>query len=471
MQPVLVSLLFSVTVLWAASVSASNSQHHFVPDNVLRAQLAQRKSDLNALHIGHGTSDYGLKVGESFVLSSNAHAGLRRHGQLHSERIATANKLAYRAYFEHSPLIRLLETGLTDAAREVQQALYLKQGYVRAPALLRVDMLDPTTYVECNVPGGGLGLMHLIEQFATPDRRVGKGLARAWAHTVRALTQRERPRIALPIYNNKTRAQTFKFAEALHDLGLTIRIYTNKLPSPEQIDLVIRKNLNNMATLAGWPETWAAYLERQIEMDPPPTSIYDNKVADLMPYLQETREAFSDEIRQYGVPARLVKAGLHLETTGGGGVVPIEQLHRLSGSKRRFVIKYAGSHGALMAGGKGVYQLDGKRHGDDGAEGLIARAIEDWKKGEGAWLIQERVRRTFPVRFLESNGEIERLDGAYARFMPYFTQNGDSGYELASINALFARSWKVHGNPNSIHCPVQLEDPKGNGAPSNGKHR
>ena len=134
-------------------------------------------------------------------------------------------------------------------------------------------------------------------------------------------------------------------------------------------------------------------------------------------------------------------------------VVDVDELPYLSTGERRLVLKYAGGDVLYGCAGHAVYQLDGKRKGQYGAEDLMMRALIDWDSRGDPWLLQERLRSPFEITYFDDDKRELATESMRARIMPcYSVFDGKS--QLIAASALFNRSWKVHGNSQSVFCPM-----------------
>jgi hypothetical protein len=272
---------------------------------------------------------------------------------------------------------------------------------------------------------------------------------------LRKISGKNNPRVAFPLHGEGERNNLEHFVKQLISRGIRAKIYNSKPPELSDVDVLFRFNLNYAVNQQGWEDYFKAYLRGDIIIEPPPTTVYDSKGAQILPYHPDTRERFSDAVRSIFPRTYLAEEGAEVTTTGTSSrTVKMEEIPHLPASERRFVIKYGGNHGKLLGGGWGVQKLDVKGQGEYSAEKLMTRALSDWREKSEPWLIQERIRRDFDVTFLQ-DGELKK-DKMRARIMP-FNRIIDGNPEIIGGSALFSINWKVHGQPDSVHCAIKVE--------------
>ncbi|MFH1126386.1 MAG: hypothetical protein V1703_04620 [Candidatus Altiarchaeota archaeon] len=424
------------------------------------SELTALKRRFDAMKIGFGGGDYSLLIGPPFMISQREFERLQGFGRLYAQLFNTVNRLYLDSVKQlkqpgkRSTVLKLLEGGLDDRAVWYQHRLYEGKP-VRLPVFMRADMLSLDRTVELNIPGSGLGWMDSMDGYAPGRRNFGCGLARGWAEGLKRLTGKERPRVALPLYSEDVRNELNHFAGALSAMGVETLVYGRDLPDPAKVDVIVRFSMNYMTSRPGWNEIWDAYMAGKLEIEPPPTSIYDTKIPFYLPFFSETRSAFPDAMRELFPRTWLVEPEGKIPLIIGGveKEVDVERIPDLPGKERELVIKYAGSKSALGGGGRAVFQLDGSR---EGARKLIQQALRDLRLEEDPWVIQERLKKYFDVEYLTPEGGLSTAR-MHARIMPYYRlQEGQVVVDGGSV--LFSENWKVHGAHKSVHCPIRVTE-------------
>ena len=430
------------------------AQRHGVPTG-LASVLFSWKKKLDVAQVGYGGRNLNLQMGMPFKVHSEDVEALVAKGEVFVTMLRTANEL-YRDSFDGSFVWKLAEGGLTTRAVAYQRKLYETRD-VPLPAFFRADMLSLDKAVELNIPGGGLGLMEAVSQVCPSASRFGNGLARSWANGLKELTGKDHPRVYLPIHNNNVVGSVNYFVKMLGKCGIFVGTYrtNNALPSPKDADVVFRFGLNRSVKMSGWDALFDAYLTGDVVIEPAPVSLYDSKISELLAFHPATSYAFPDTVRD-AFPQTWLATADNEVTVGVNGnkrIVGVDELASLSAGERRFVLKYAGADDALRCAGHAVYQLDGKRRGRHGAEDVLLSALLDWDSKSDPWILQERLRAPFDVTYFDNKARALVTESLRARIMPCYRVLGDK-VELIAGSALFNKNWKVHGNPQSVFCPM-----------------
>ena len=177
--------------------------------------------------------------------------------------------------------------------------------------------------------------------------------------------------------------------------------------------------------------------EGRVLFDLPPAIVFDQKMPLCLPFLEETRDRFSDWIRAilcYSTP--VFEDGF---ADVNGEWVTIENFLKRPPSQRRYFVKYAGSDVSLNWGSRGVFRLSDKK----GAE-LLRMAAVDASRGR-FWLIQPEVSGKEQVVY------INRVDGN--PIQETLTSKVSCFYgptRLVGIRTMHRRHFKVHGQDDTV---------------------
>jgi hypothetical protein len=419
-------------------------------------RLVHQKQILDRMGVGHLSEGFSLMVGEPFLITGMDFDRMVRYGGLYAQMLKTANRLYANSLDGGSIVTRLAEGGLSREAVMCQRALYTELYEDRLPLLFRADMLSLDKTVELNMPGGGLAIMESIAKVTAPDGGFGMGLAMDWAEALRELSGKKHPRVALPLYKDCRGEQEY-FAGLLNSLGVPAVLHSTELPDPGDIDVLVRFVLEGQVKHKGWGKVWDAYTSGDVKIEPPPTSLYDSKVAELLAFHPATRRFFPDEVRGMFPETWLVERGGVVTVASGSGVkkVKMEDIASLPPKQRVFALKYAGAGPELSGGGRGVYQMDTKKGGKFDPDGLMHRAMSDWGGRHDPWLLQRRLRVDFPVTYLD---EQERLASAEmrARIMPYYWMRENGDVQIIGGAAVFRNNWKVHAQKDAVISAIRV---------------
>lgn len=177
--------------------------------------------------------------------------------------------------------------------------------------------------------------------------------------------------------------------------------------------------------------------QRELWFDLPPLVIFDQKMMLALPFLDETREAFDDNIRDILSHTYPVTADGFRDADGQW--VTIGEFLARSHSKRRYFLKYAGADTNRNWGSRSVYRLTNNK-----ADALLKHAIEDGTNGL-PWIIQPEIAEKENITFFgrESDGiEQTRLTAKYSAFY------GPSG--LVGLRTMHRNHHNVHGQADTI---------------------
>ncbi len=423
----------------------------------LRAEkLRRQQATLDDMKIGYDNEGFNLQVGEPFTITSGQWKALEDKGELVRELWGITHQLYNEESSESGLVTLLVESGLGWTAKAYQRSHYRRNNQISPPLFFRMDMADLDHAVEINSPGGGWPLMHMIQQVCNPEGQPTPSIADSWAKAIREHTQLNYPVVRIPSIS-QTESGDRQFAEILTQKGILTRIYSycSALPKPTQFNLIIHDGLQQMSMSANWESIWQAYIHRRIRVEPAPSSIYDSKIMELLIWHPRTRTQYPDAARDLFPYSVLVASDAQVLLPGGGKVGICDVPKRLC-RNGNYILKYAGADPIRNRSARQVYKLDNPGNGRYGAQTLIQHAIVDWEVNHEPWIIQERIRYKHPVTFLErSTGNLAE-ENLNARIMPAYAVNGS--VNLIGLTAVYSSNWKVHGNPSSVLCAVNVTD-------------
>lgn len=410
---------------------------------------------LIGLNIGTNNDGYNLRIGAPHLLDETQVFELKNTGEVLIEALETTNSIYQRALkggFDDKTkkfIIVICEGGASKPDLDFQRDLFAQENDVDLPMFFRADMLDLETAVELNAPGGGQALVQGVQKLVNSRFRIGKGLAKAWAEGIKNATNSNQPRIAINSIMNGTNGAKY-FSDSLRSEGVNVTDfkYGYQLPEPSEIDLAI-----NMGAFEGekWDRYVTAYRDKDLLFDNPPVTTYHSKVPEILAFHPLTSQFYSDSVRSKFPATYLVEEGRCVQLPSGE-TIEVEDLWSASQRNREFVLKYAGADRSRSSGGSHVFQLDGPK---ERSRTFINHALDDWEENSQPWLLQPRLKSKHRVYPYENNTFSEA--NMRARFMPYYV-NVRKKVELATASVLFSSNWKVHGNTDSVHCPLICEN-------------
>jgi len=173
--------------------------------------------------------------------------------------------------------------------------------------------------------------------------------------------------------------------------------------------------------------------------DLPPVALFDQKLLLALPFAEETRDHFSDEVRAlFPFTTSLTPKGLLRED---GEWLSIEQFARLPRSQRCYFLKYAGSDVSMNWGSRAVFHLGKLSHA--ACESRLRSALERYSRGE-RWILQQECDSEMEVEFVTRDGEIS-LTAAHSKHSVFYGPRGP----LGQLD-MFERFYKVHGSSETV---------------------
>lgn len=192
------------------------------------------------------------------------------------------------------------------------------------------------------------------------------------------------------------------------------------------------------------------YFDGELLFDLPPLIIFDEKITLALPFMDATRELFSDDVRDalvFSTP--VTPSGF---STPDGEWLTLEQFAARKREDRRWFLKYAGSDVSINWGSRAVYTLDNL-----GRDACLRKLQDAALRGQSGqvWIVQPQEQNDDQVEFIKPNGTslTANLTAKHSTFY------GPGGYLGAVIQ--HRNFYKVHGQSDTI---ISL----GVSSPSNG---
>lgn len=393
---------------------------------------------LDAAGVGYAGSDVfvGLLAPEPFWVSVADWQHLETAGDTVASWLRGVHDLYVRSLRGDSNLAfvtNLVENeGRGSRAAEITRQVALS-GRWRPPALVRLDQPVIGTSVEAQIPGSGWGYRSVLSRLQDP---VGPDLLNELATTFQQLTGLSSPRVGYIQYRNATDYEDRWLEAALRRQGTDFTIYRQTVPPPDQVDLILRRYLVEWLEFPGAAAAVEAYLAGQLEIDPPPSLITDQKVGLTLPFNPSTAAYFSNAVRALWTETRMWQPGC------------LRQIMDQPARERQFVIKYAGFLEPQRACGRAVFNLTQmSRQSALALESRIAASGEPW-------IIQRLIQIRFPICAESSVDGAVALQKLYARFTPGYSITS-SGNRLISCTANFRNVWKVASGSQSVITTVR----------------
>ncbi len=179
------------------------------------------------------------------------------------------------------------------------------------------------------------------------------------------------------------------------------------------------------------------------QYDLPPMSLFDQKTTLALPFWEQTRGYFDDEIRDllvYTIP--LIDDKVTLES---GTVLSIEEFASLPQGQRKYYLKYAGTDASINWGSRAVTSIE--KIGREKLIELLREKINDYRNNRHPWILQlESKGGKEDVMFFDVNSasisETNNQNSKYSYFYgPYGVLGGVISYRKNNL---------VHGQPDTI---------------------
>ncbi len=190
----------------------------------------------------------------------------------------------------------------------------------------------------------------------------------------------------------------------------------------------------------------AAYCSGELDYDLPPTALFDNKAATILPFHPDTRACFADCHRALFPFTSLLKPdGVFLES---GVSLSLKEFAQLPRSQRGYFLKYAGNDTSRNWGSRTVYEL-GHEDKADCLERLQAAAL-DCRAG-GVWLLQQAISSRGSTPVLRPEGT-RVLANAHMKWSAFYGPQG-----LMGVLCMYRKFYKVHGKTDTVFRLVERQ--------------
>ncbi|MBU1167560.1 hypothetical protein KKC60_04100 [Patescibacteria group bacterium] len=415
--------------------------------------LCQSLKDLlSKMGLGYGNSEgFSMRVSpDPFTLTGQEFSTLERRGPLYWEWLRGVNKVYQEGLT--NPQLKWLSTmfekGLSPAMIAVQRSVLGS-----TPRLLRCDQSSITATCEVQVPMslGAWGFCQGIilaypEVFSNHcfGNPVGD-LIQGFLQAMRLSSGKENPVIFIPQSPKKQyqKAEDFFIRKVAEQGGKIICAPLEILQDQErarEIDLIYPSSRHRCDEKAA--ELMLALMEKGVTLEPPPNLLFDQKIAIILPFLPESRDFFSDEVRALFPEARLV------------GKRDLELADLPASKRKEYILKYAGLDPRQKSGGVAVFRFDGSRKE---AKRLLERAVQATMRDD-YWILQKLVREKRTIRFWDEEKDQIKEQPMYYRFNPFYLREENDEIRLFGSVVCTSTFWKVGGRYDSVIQEVRIGD-------------
>jgi hypothetical protein len=173
-----------------------------------------------------------------------------------------------------------------------------------------------------------------------------------------------------------------------------------------------------------------------VRFDLPPILVFDQKAPLCLPFIEETRAQFPDEIRDSLVYSYPVSETGFLDHNGDW--IDIDGFLKRPASQRKYFLKYAGCDVSRNWGSRSVFRLD-----DHSATVHLKAAAADAKRGR-FWLIQPEISQKEFVTFFDNHTYDSNREKWTAKHSCFY-----GATSLIGIRTMHRNHFKVHGQEDT----------------------
>ena len=180
--------------------------------------------------------------------------------------------------------------------------------------------------------------------------------------------------------------------------------------------------------------------QERIRFDLPPFIPFDEKISFALPFMEHTKDFFSNKVREmFAFTHPIVDELIHLED---GSIETIESFSTKSRPTKNYFLKYAGSDVSINWGSRAVFRLS-----NDGAEKCLSRlryCLDEYREKGRCWVIQKEEKCYEAVQWVNRAGITEQaiLPTNYKGFY------GPSGF--LAVMAMHRNHYKIHGQEDTV---------------------
>lgn len=174
-----------------------------------------------------------------------------------------------------------------------------------------------------------------------------------------------------------------------------------------------------------------------LRFDLPPLVIFDQKMILCLPFLDETKNEFSDGLRDILAYTYPVSPSGFRDTNGEW--VTIEAFLKRKPRSRKYFLKYGGCDTNLNWGSRSVYRLD-----SESAPEHFEQAVQDYQK-DRPWVIQPDLANKEKITYFSRESCEPKVGTLTAKYSTFYGPNGPLG-----VRTHHRQGTKVHGQPDAV---------------------
>lgn len=304
------------------------------------------------------------------------------------------------------------------------------------PLFYRTDQSVDGKIFEIQAPGSGWGdlplMKTILNELGVFDTTSVLDFEQNYVSAFRKLTGKKYPHVGyfLDAASNPT-SMRYLLALTHNEIGYWGMDANVQM---DDLDCVVAHSASSLTTLNHYRKYYEKATLKKLRFILPPNLLFDQKSIYLLPFLEETKHFFSEEIRQmFPYTTYIYEEKFCLDN---GEYISVDDFIALPPSKRRYYLKYGGPNTNKNWGSKSIYRLN-----RNDCKSLLKRACELSTKGE-IWLIQKDITTFSDKTSLDYSDEINKIinDGNHIKLSAFYTP-----YNYLGCKVMYRKHFKVHG--------------------------
>jgi len=308
------------------------------------------------------------------------------------------------------------------------------------PHFFRTDASRNNGIYEIQCPGSGWGDNILLENIYLRKKLISEdecyNVDKSFYSELQRITGEDNPTVLHLLDNSSSPSLMRYFLYKTSLLGIKYFGYSKDAISKD-INFVRSHSVQGLVS----ENLFKIRLEKvntgRLKFDVPPLLIFDQKMILTLPFLEETKKLFSDDIRNALVYTTVLTDEGFVDEKGRW--VKISDFIKRSPSQRKYYLKYGGCDTSINWGSRAVYRLD-----SNSVREIIKKGVVDYKLGR-PWVIQPDVSDKETVSFFDLKTQEIQTQKMTSKYSVFY---GPSG--LMSVRCHHRGHNKVHGQEDSV---------------------
>ncbi|MCX6230363.1 MAG: hypothetical protein NTZ33_02355 [Bacteroidetes bacterium] len=334
----------------------------------------------------------------------------------------------------------ILKLLMNDSSDKISLSFYksLDEKIWTLPKFYRTDESKESKVFEIQCPGSGWGEVILLEKLYKVkfgNRYPYYNIQNSFIEEIKKITGKDKPWV-MHLLDNSSNPSSMRYFIRETSKGLKYWGFDKNVIN-SNCDFVRSHSVYGLIAENLFKVRLEKAINCEVYFDLPPLLIFDQKMILCLPFLDETRHLFNDNIRQ-------TLAYTYTFTPKGfrdfdGSWISIEEFRKRIPSKRKYFLKYGGCDTSVNWGSRAVYRLD-----SNSCDEHINMALKDFKNNR-PWIIQKDCSNKEIVSYIERNNNVIQSKKLTAKYSAFYGPNG-----LMAIRTHHRQSTKVHGQKDSV---------------------